>query len=71
MRRVKRFVQTKKRETEEQLAKQGNGNPPDELLMRTLEGRLQAFNLISHYIDRLEEQDILLKGSVCAFSPQG
>lgn len=71
MRRVKRFVQTKKREVEEELAKLDNGSPPDELLMRTLEGRLEAFELISSYLERLEEQDILLKGSGSAFSPQG
>lgn len=71
MRRVKRFVQTKKRETEEQLAKQGNGNPPDEPLMQLLEGRLEAFKLLSRYLDRLEEEDILLNGSASAFSPQG
>ena len=71
MRRVKRFVQTKKRETEEQIAKQGKGSPPDEPLMHLLEGRLEAFNLLSRYLDRLEEEDILLNGSGSAFSPQG
>jgi hypothetical protein len=71
MHRVKRFVQTKKRETEEELAKQGNGSPPDELLIHMLEGRLEAFRLMARYLDQLEEQDILLKGSVSAFSPQG
>jgi hypothetical protein len=71
MRRVKRFVQTKKRETEAQIAKQGNGRPPDELLVHMLEGRLEAYKLLTHYLDRLEEEDVLLSGSASAFSPQG
>jgi hypothetical protein len=71
MRRVKRFVQTKKRQTEAQIAKQGNGTPPDEQFIRFLEGRLEAFKLLVHYLDRLEEEEILLNGSASAFSPQG
>jgi hypothetical protein len=73
MRRVKRFVKTKKRETEAQIAKQGkrNGKPPDELLTHMLEGRLEAYKLLAHYLDRLEEEDVLLNGSASAFSPQG
>lgn len=71
MRRVKRFVQAKKRETESQIAKQGNGKPPDELLVHMLEGRLEAYKLLALYVDRLEEEDVLLNGSASAFSPQG
>ena len=71
MRRVKRFVQTKKRETEAQIARQSNGKPPDETMMRLLQGRLEAFKLLGHYLDRLEEEDILVSGSASAFSPQG
>ncbi len=71
MRRVKRFVQTKKRETEALIAKQGNGSPRDELFAHMLEGRLEAFRLLAHYLDRLEEEEILLSGSASAFSPQG
>jgi hypothetical protein len=71
MRRVKRFVQTKKRETEAQIAKQSNGKPPDELLVRMLEGRLEAYKLLAQYLDRLEEEDVLINGSASAFSPQG
>ena len=72
MRRVKRFVQAKKRETESQIAKQGNGKrPPDELCVHMLEGRLEAYTLLAHYLDRLEEEDVLLNGSASAFSPQG
>ena len=71
MRRLKRFVQMKKRETEALIAKQGNGSPPDELLVHLLAGRLEAYKLVTHYMDRLEEEEILLKGSASAFSPQG
>ena len=71
MRRVKRFVQTKKRETEAQIAKQGNGKTHDELLARMLEGRLEAYKLLAQYLDRLEEEDVLINGSASAFSPQG
>ena len=71
MRRVKRFLQTKKRETEAQIAEQGSNGPPDDLLMRSLEGRLEAFKLLTRYVDRLEEEEILLNGSASAFSPQG
>lgn len=71
MRRVRRFVQTKKRETESQIAEQGNGRPPDELLLNMLEGRLEAYKLLAHYLDCLEEEDVLLSGSASAFSPQG
>ena len=71
MRRVKRFVQAKKRETEAQIAKQCNGRAPDELLVHTLEGRLEAYKVLAHYLDRLEEEDVLLNGSASAFSPQG
>jgi hypothetical protein len=71
MRRIKRFVQTKKRETEAQISRQRRASPRDELLMRSLEGRFEAFKLLEHYLDRLEEEDILLNGSVSAFSPQG
>ena len=71
MRRVRRFLQIKKRETEAQIAEQDNGRPPDALLMHTLQGRLEAFKLLVHYLDRLEEEEILLNGSASAFSPQG
>lgn len=71
MHRVKRFVQTKKRETEAQIAKSCNGGPPDELLVQMLEGRLEAYRVLSHYLDRLEEEDVLVTGSASAFSPQG
>jgi hypothetical protein len=71
MRRVKRFVKTKRRETEALIARQGNGSPRDELLAHVLEGRLEAFSLLAHYLDRLEEEDVLLNGSASAFSPQG
>ena len=71
MRRVRTFLQAKKRETEAQIAKQGNGRPPNELLMRSLEGRLEAFELLTRYLDRVEEEEVLLSGSPSAFSPQG
>ncbi len=71
MRRVKRFVRTKKRETEALLAKQRNGGPKDEPFAHLLEGRLEAFRLLVHYLDRLEEEEVLLSGSTSAFSPQG
>ncbi len=71
MRRVRRFLQAKKRETEAQITKQGNGGSPDELIMRSLKGRLEAFELLAHYLDRLEEEEVLLSGSASAFSPQG
>jgi hypothetical protein len=71
MRRIKRFVQVKKRETQSQIARQCNGNPPDELVVRLLEGRLEAFRLLEHYLDRLEEEEILASGSASAFSPHG
>ena len=71
MRRVRRFLQAKKRETEAQIAEQGSNGPPDDLLMRSLEGRLEAFKLLTRYLDRLEEEEILLHGSASAFSPQG
>ena len=71
MRRVKRFVQTKKRETEAQIAKQYNGRPPDELLVHMLEGRLEAYKVLAPSLDRLEEEDVRLNGSASAFSPQG
>jgi hypothetical protein len=71
MRKIKRFVQTKKRETEAQIARQCNGRPPDELLVHMLEGRLEAYKVLAHYLDRLEEQEVLVNGSASAFSPQG
>ena len=71
MRRIRRFLQDKKRETREQIAKQGNGRPHDQLLLRSLEGRLEAFELLTRYLDRLEEEEVLLSGSASAFSPQG
>jgi hypothetical protein len=71
MRRVKRFVQAKKRETEALIAKQHNGGPRDEPFAQLLEGRLEAFRLMAHYLDRLEEEEVLLSGSASAFSPQG
>ena len=71
MRRIKRFVQEKKRETEAHIAKQCNGRPPDELLLHTLEGRLEAYKVLGRYLDRLEEEEVLLTGSASAFSPQG
>ena len=71
MRRVKRFVQTKKRETEAQIARQYNGRPPDELVVHMLQGRLDAYKVLAHYLDRLEEEDVLVAGSASAFSPQG
>lgn len=71
MRRVRKFLQTKKRETEMQIAQQNNGGPPDEQIMQWLQGRLEAFTLLGYYLDRLEEEDILRNGSASAFSPQG
>ena len=71
MRKIKRFVQTKKRETEAQIARQYNRRPPDELLVHMLEGRLEAYRVLAHYLDRLEEEEVLVNGSASAFSPQG
>ncbi len=71
MHRVRRFVQANKRETEALIARQRNGGPRDELTAHLLEGRLEAFRLMNHYLDRLEEEDVLLRGGASAFSPQG
>jgi hypothetical protein len=71
MRRVKRFVEQQRRETEAKIARQGNGSPPGAPSLSFLEGRLEALNVMAHYIDRLEEKDVLLNGSASAFSPQG
>jgi hypothetical protein len=71
MRRVKRFAQAMKRETEAQISQQRNASPPDVWLIRFLEGRLEAFDLLERYLDRLEEEDVLVHGSASAFSPQG
>jgi len=71
MRRVKNFVDQEIRETEAKIANRGSktvrGAPP----LSFLEGRLEALTLLSHYIDRLEERDIMRNGSASAFSPQG
>jgi hypothetical protein len=71
MRRVKRFVEQQRRETEAEIARRGNGSPPGAPSLSFLEGKLEALKLMVHYIDRLEEEDVLLNGSASAFSPQG
>lgn len=71
MRRLKQFVQIKKRETAAQIVRRSSGKPSDESLNRLLQGRLEAFELMVHYLERLEEEEILLNGSASAFSPQG
>jgi hypothetical protein len=71
MRRVKKFVEQKRRETEEQITKQQTPTAVDEPFVHFLQGRLEAFTVLSHYIDRLEEEDKLLNGAGSAFSPQG
>ncbi len=71
MQKLKQFVQIKKRETAAQIARRSNKKPSDEAFIRLLQGRLEAFDLMVHYLDRLEEEEILLNGSASAFSPQG
>ena len=71
MLRLKQFLQIKKRETATQIARRSNKKPSDEALIRLLQGRLEAFDLMVNYLDRLEEEETLLNGSATAFSPQG
>ncbi len=69
--RVRRYVQTMIRQTEAQISEHRNASPPDLWLIRFLEGRLEAFHFLECYLDRLDEEDVLLHGSASAFSPQG
>ncbi len=71
VRRLKRFVEQQKKETEARLHRQSRQPTPEEPSPGFLQGKLEALDLLSHYIDHLEEQDLLLKGSASAFSPQG
>jgi hypothetical protein len=71
MRRVKNFIEQERRETEARIANRGRNPSRGAPSLSFLEGRLEALNLLSHYIDRLEEKDIMRNGSASAFSPQG
>jgi hypothetical protein len=71
MHRLKRFIEQEKRLTEARIARQGSEAESREPSLEFLEGRLEVLNLLSHAIDRLQEEEILLSGAGSAFSPQG
>jgi len=71
MRRLKRFLEQQKRETEARLQGRSSEPAPDDPAPEFLAGRLEALDALARYIDHLEEQDVLINGSASAFSPQG
>jgi hypothetical protein len=71
VRRLKRFVEQQRRETQARLHRQSSRPAQDAASQGFLQGKLEALDLLSRYIDHLEEQDALLNGSASAFSPQG
>ena len=71
MRRLKRFVEQQRRETQARMHRRRSRPAQDAASQGFLQGKLEALDSLSRYIDHLEEQDALLNGSASAFSPQG
>ncbi len=68
---LRKFIQREARETELEISRGYRQTVVDLPRMRFLEGKLEACKGFLEFLERLEERELLLRGSSSAFSPQG